>query len=209
MKVNAFIEAMNFRHACKVFDRNKKILPCDFEVILESARLTPSSFGLQPTRLMVIKDIALREKMKPICWNQEQITSASELVVFTSKVADLRAPSHYINEEISRRISTPEAIQAYQNRFRGFLIANDLLGENLIHWTSKQAYLMASSMMNAAAFIGIDSCPIEGFDQKLLEELFEIDSFAQRIVLIVAFGYRVHSQGQRYRLSLEELVEYK
>lgn len=209
MENNAFIDAMNFRHACKVFDKNKKISPYDFEVILESSRLTPSSFGLEPTRLVVVRDKALREKMKPICWNQDQITSASELVVFKSKVADLKAPSHYISEELSHRMSTFEAIQAYQERFKGFLTANDLLGENIINWTSRQAYLMASSMMNAAAFIGIDSCPIEGFEQGLLEKLFEIDSFAERIVLIVAFGYRINPQGLRYRLSLDELVEYK
>lgn len=210
MKTNAFINAMNFRHACKVFDTNKKICTDDFEIILESGRLSPSSFGLEPTRMVVVRDKALREKMKPLCWNQEQITSASELVVFKSRVADLKAPTDYVSRLVSRRMAQKEKYDAYQQRIRGFLVANDLLGEEIIHWTSRQAYLMASSMMNCAAFMGIDSCPMEGFEQKPLEELFEIDTFKERIVLIVSFGYRLYDQpDKKYRLDKDELIEYK
>ncbi|PAF44010.1 NAD(P)H-dependent oxidoreductase [Helicobacter sp. 11S02596-1] len=210
MKANVFIDAMNFRHACKIFDNNKKISPDDFEVILESGRLSPSSFGLEPTRMVVVRDRALREKMKPLCWNQDQITTASELVVFKSMIADLKAPTNYVSRVVSRRMAQKEKYDAYQQRIRGFLIANDLLGEEIIHWTSRQAYLMASSMMNCAAFMGIDSCPIEGFEKKPLEELFGTDTFKERITLIVAFGYRLNPQPDtKYRLSQDELIEYK
>ncbi|PAF52081.1 NAD(P)H-dependent oxidoreductase [Helicobacter sp. 13S00477-4] len=208
--MNTFVEAMNFRCACKIFDKNKKIPIEDFEVILEAGRLTPSSFGLEPTRLMVIRDIHLREEMKPLCWNQEQITSASELVVYKSKVADLKAPTHYTNVMVGRRMGTKEAYEAYGKRIRGFLLDNDLLDEHIINWTSRQAYLMASSMMNAAAFIGIDSCPMEGFEQAKLEKLFGIDTFKERIVLIVAFGYRLNELSpKKYRIQMDELIEYK
>ncbi|PAF41216.1 NAD(P)H-dependent oxidoreductase [Helicobacter sp. 11S03491-1] len=209
MKINAFIDAMYFRHACKIFDKNKKISKEDFEIILESGRLSPSSLGLEPTRMLVIKNSALREKMKPLCWNQEQITTASELVVFKSKVADMKAPTNYTRTMVARRMEG-EKCDAYQERIKGYLLDNDLLGENIINWTARQAYLMASSMMNCAAFMGIDSCPMEGFEQKLLEKFFEIDSFKERIVLIVAFGYRFNEQPiQKYRLSKDELIEYK
>lgn len=211
MKQNNFIEIMHFRHACKIFDANQKISPEDFEVILEAGRLSPSSFGLEPTRMVVVRDKSLREKMKPLCWNQEQITTASELVVFKSRVADLKAPTNYVSKMVARRSSKDtSAYEAYQQRIRGFLVANDLLGENIINWTSRQAYLMASSMMNCAAFLGIDSCPIEGFERGGIEELFGIDTFKERIVLMVPFGYRLNEQpSKKFRLSLDELVEYK
>lgn len=211
MKQNNFIEILHFRHACKIFDANKKISPEDFEVILEAGRLSPSSFGLEPTRMVVVRDKSLRKKMKPLCWNQEQITTASELVVFKSRVADLKAPTDYVGKMVARRTNKDSsAYEAYQQRIRGFLVANDLLGENIINWTSRQAYLMASSMMNCAAFLGIDSCPIEGFERGAIEELFGIDTFKERIVLMVPFGYRLNEQPSRkFRLSLDELVEYK
>ncbi|PAF53626.1 NAD(P)H-dependent oxidoreductase [Helicobacter sp. 13S00482-2] len=211
MKQNNFIDILRFRHACKIFDTSKKISSEDFELILESGRLSPSSFGLEPTRLMIIRDKDLKEKMKPLCWNQEQITTASELVVFKSKVADLKAPSDYVDKMVSRRMANDKsAYEAYKQRIRGFLVANDLLGENIINWTARQAYLMASSMMSCAASLGIDSCPMEGFEQSSLEKLFGIDTFKERIVLIVPFGYRLKEQpASKYRISIDELVEYK
>lgn len=211
MDRDSFRKMLYFRHACKIFDVNKKISTEDFEFILEAGRLSPSSFGLEPTRMMVIRDKALREKMKPLCWNQEQITTASELVVFKSRVADLKAPTNYVSAMVARRSDkASSAYTAYQQRIRGFLVANDLLGENIINWTSRQAYIMASSMMNCAAFLGIDSCPIEGFERGPIEELFGIDTFKERIVLMVPFGYRLNEQPPRkFRLSLDELVEYK
>ncbi|MDO7253858.1 nitroreductase family protein [Helicobacter cappadocius] len=211
MRQNNFIDILHFRHACKVFDTNKKISPEDFELILEAGRLSPSSFGLEPTRLMIIRDKNLREKMKPLCWNQEQITTASELVVFKSRVSDLKAPTNYVSTMVSRRMGGDKSTyEAYQQRIRGFLVANDLLGENIINWTARQAYLMASSMMNCAAFLGIDSCPIEGFERTPIEKLFGIDTFKERVVLIVPFGYRLKEQpSKKYRISMDELVEYK
>lgn len=207
--MNNFISAMNFRHACKVFDNNKKITKEDFETILEAGRLTPSSFGLEPTRLIVLQNNEIREKIKPLCWNQEQITTSSQVVVFKSKVADLQADTNYVFNHINQRMKDEAKTKAYLQRFGNFLINNNITTENMIHWTAKQAYLMASSMMNCAAFMGIDSCPMEGFDQKKLEEFFNIDTFSERIVLIVAFGYRVNPQSQQYRISMQELVEYK
>ncbi|PAF47307.1 hypothetical protein BKH46_04280 [Helicobacter sp. 12S02634-8] len=210
MEENQFIQAMNFRHACKAFDTNKQIPKEDFEVILRSGQLSPSSLGLEPTRMVVVRNKGLREAMKPLCWNQDQITSASELVVFKSLIAPLRAPSNYVRRLVSRKMAQKEKFEAYCQRIEGFLRDNDLLGENMIHWTARQAYLMASSMMNCAAFMGIDSCPIEGFEQRKLEELFAIDRGLEQIVLLVAFGYRLHPQpAEKYRLDIHELVTYQ
>lgn len=79
--MNKFLEAMRFRHACKIFDENKKIDEDKFLDILESGRLSPSSMGMEPTRFVIIENTQLKEKLRILCWNQVQITSAAKVVV--------------------------------------------------------------------------------------------------------------------------------
>ncbi|OBV28687.1 hypothetical protein BKN38_09225 [Helicobacter sp. CLO-3] len=205
--MNEFLQAMRFRHACKKFDASKKIAKEDFDAILESGRLTPSSFGLEPTRLLVVRDEKMRERVRKACWDQAQITDSSEIVIYVSKIADMQATSNYVAQSFSRKLGKDIAqLSAYQERFGGFLRANGYVDANSIFaWSSRQAYLMASSMMDCAAFMGIDSCAIEGFDRDMLESCLGLDTFAER----VAFGYRVADPAQKApRISIDELVRY-
>lgn len=207
---NAFLDAMRARFACKSFDPTKEISLQDFEEILEAGRLTPSSFGLEPTRILVIENKALRKEMQSLCWNQTQITDSSKLVVLTSKVLDMDHRSNYVNRMISRKVKDPEALVAYSKRYGTFLANNDYKeAQSIYHWTSKQAYLIASSMMNCASFLHIDSCPIEGFEKKPLEKLLGLDPFSEQISLLIAFGYHAKKPEKRApRLSKHEFVKY-
>ena len=196
---NDFLEAMRFRHACKVFDTNKKISQEHLDIIIESGRLTPSSFGLEPTRLLILRDKDIRQNLKPLCWDQAQITDCSEVVVYLSKIADMAHTSNYATQMFERKVggSKPEEVRAklkaYKDeRYAGFLAKNGYVDSSSIyHWSAKQAYLMASSMMNCAAYLGIDSCAIEGFDKDDVEAFLGLDRAKEQVALLICFGYRV------------------
>jgi nitroreductase len=189
-----------------MFDEQRRIPTDTLESIIEAGRLTPSSFGMEPTRLMVIGSDELKVKLRPHCWNQVQITSASEVVIYLSK-RDLRSTNPYVKEMFSRRGLPKEALDKYLEVYANHL--DHLSDEMLTAWSMKQAYLMASSMMNSAAMMQIDSCPIEGFIKKEVEDLLEIDTKEYEVALITTFGYRVNEQSKRIRLSRDEIVRFR
>ncbi|RAX55141.1 NAD(P)H-dependent oxidoreductase [Helicobacter sp. 16-1353] len=207
--MNDFLKAMDFRHACKIFDENKKIPESQFLDILESGRMSPSSMGMEPTRILVIRDENLKKRLREACWNQVQITSCAELVVLKSLISPLIVPSNYVDSMSLRRGKTQEQRDSWKKLYKDFLEKKEAKGESIANWSAKQAYIMASSMMNCAAFMGIDSCAIEGFETDLVHKILEIDTFKEFVSLILPFGYRIKEQQRRYRLPLSELVEYK
>lgn len=207
--MNEFLKAMNFRHACKIFDENKSIPNEQFLDILESGRMSPSSMGMEPTRILVIRDKGLKEELRKACWDQVQITSCSELVVLKSLIYPLMPPSNYVNDMSFRRGKTQDKRDTWMKNYHNFLLKREAKGQSVENWVQKQAYIMASSMINCAAFMGIDSCPIEGFESDLINEVLQIDTFKECVSLVLPFGYRIKEQQKRYRLSLDELVEYK
>src|SRR5574344_3046239 len=97
-----FIEAMDFRHACKVFDDTKKISEEDMKYILEVGRKSPSSFGQEPWKFLVITNEELKAKIRPFCWDQVQVTSCSHLVVILAAIrseehtSELQSPDHLV-----------------------------------------------------------------------------------------------------------------
>ena len=196
---NPFLEVMRFRHACKVFDSSKKIPQNHLDIIIESGRLTPSSFGLEPTRLLIVRDDNIKQNLKPFCWNQAQITDSSEVVIYLSKIADMAHTTNYATQMFERKVggSNPQEVRAklkaYKDeRYAGFLAQNGYVdSRSIYHWSAKQAYLMASSMMNCAAFLGIDSCAIEGFDKDDVEAFLGLDTLKEQVALLICFGYRV------------------
>lgn len=212
MTHNAFIQAMEFRHACKKFDTNK-IIPDDaFHTILEAGRLTPSSFGLEPTRLVVVRNNTMRNQLKAVCWNQDQITDSSHVVLYLSKIMDMQHTSDYTTRMFLRKVGgDEEALKAYKDqRYAGFLRANGYDNpKDIFQWTARQAYLMASSMMNCAAFMGIDSCPIEGFEQDGVNKVLKLDTLKESVALLVTFGYRIAPPLKKSpRIDMQEFVRY-
>ena len=196
-----FLDMMNFRHACKLFDTNRKISEDDFKYILEAARLSPSSFGMEPWRFLVIENQKIKEDLKPLCWNQNQITTCSHLVIIKTDNKALK-DRDYILKMFKRRGLDEESTKAYIKRYENFL-----KNQNISCWSAKQCYIAAANMMSAAAFIGIDSCPIEGFDKDKVQKYLKVDGKNIEVVLILAFGYRVKNPSKKQRLSLEEIVE--
>ena len=204
---NQILEAMRFRYACKEFN-GAKIPQEDLEVILQAGLLAPSSFGLEHTRLLVVQDTEVKKTLQEASFNQKQITTSSEVVVFVGLIGALRTPSNYIDTMIRRKTGKDEAqYQAYKKAIESKI--NSLSDVELIHCSLKQSYLMAQAMMDAAAFLGIDSCPMEGFDKKAVERILGIDSFREQVSLIVPFGYRKAQPTQpKIRLNYDELIKF-
>lgn len=197
------LDGLNFRHACKIFDTEKKISNDDFEFLLQTARLAPTSFGMQGVRLLVITNSEIKQKLKPVCWNQNQIDTSSHLVIFLTKTQDLKPNSEYVKVRFAERGLSSEYQEAYLNRYKEFHEQQDTY-----QWGAKQAYILFSSMINAAAMIEIDSCPIEGFEKSNVEDILQIDTDQEEVVLLATFGYRVNEQPTKLRLPLDKISKY-
>ena len=202
-----YLEILKFRHACKIFDESKKIGAGEFDFILEAGRLSPSSTGLEQWDFLVVQNKELREKIKAVSWNQVQITSCSHLVVILAKIKEVKVGSSYIDKMIARRADKdPEAIAARQKFFLLSNFKND--DELTFQWSHEQCMIAATNMMNAAASLGIDSCPMEGFDRHALNEILGLDESEKRVAILVPFGYRLNPQPEKLRRQRAEVVTW-
>ncbi len=202
-----FSKAINFRHACKVFDENKKISDEDIRYILEAGRLSPSAFGMEGWKFLVITNQNLKEEMRPFCWNQTQITTCSHLVIILGAINSLKLESGIPQKRFQRRDLPGERIEQYIGVYKNYI---DAIGDDkdIFAWSSKQTYIAAANMMDAAAVLEIDSCPIEGFEKRKIDELLNLDTNEFQTSLILPFGYRVKPQPEKIRRNFDEVVEF-
>ncbi|WP_301194584.1 NAD(P)H-dependent oxidoreductase [uncultured Helicobacter sp.] len=207
--MNHFLESIYFRHACKLFDDKKKIPQEQFDEILEVGRMAPSSFGMEPTRLIVVRSEAAKEALRPLCWDQPQITTASEVVVFKSLQNDLVPPSEYAKQNALRRKIDLSKYETFSKRLGDYLQSRGFVDEKIAYWSALQAYITATYMVAYASYLNIDTCYIEGFEKNKVEELYGLDTFKEQVSLIVCFGYRGKEQQQRFRIGIDEFVQYK
>ncbi len=205
---NKFLEAMDFRHACKVFDESKKISDEEMRFIAEMGRKSPSSFGMEPWKFLVITNEELKKKLRPFCWDQVQITSCSHLVVILAAIEAVKPESGEVLKKFSRREMPKEQLDFYMQLYTNHLQDTLSSDEKIYAWTSKQTYIALANMMTGAAYLHIDSCPIEGFEKSKVEEVLNIDTKQYQLSVIVPFGYRLHERSQQLRSPYEEVVEY-
>ncbi len=203
-----FTQAMEFRHACKKFDPEKKIPDETFQQILEYGRMSPSSFGMEHWRFKVVQDPELRQKLRKACWNQAQVTDASHVVVICAITKDVEPGSDYVKKIFRRRGLDAEAEAAYLERYANFHRDEVEPYMSTYAWSAKQCYIALANMMTGAAALGIDSCPLEGISKKGVEEVLNIDTSREEVAVVVAFGYRDWEQPAHLRQELGALVEY-
>jgi nitroreductase len=199
---NQFEEALHFRHSCKLFDTAKKITEEDLHFILDAGRLAPSSFGMEGWEFRVVQDGTLKEQLKPLCWDQPQITTCSDLVVLLSR-KNMRSTNPYVVEQFRPR---GEHFERYLQVYHDFVDPRS--DEEINCWSGKQVYIASGFIMMAAASIEIDSCPIEGFDKEKVEALLGIDTENFEIQHLIALGYRVNEQPPRHRRPFEDVVRF-
>lgn len=205
---NEFMNAMDFRHACKVFDESKKISDEDMNFILEAGRKSPSSFGMEAWKFLVITNAELKAKLRPSCWDQVQITSCSHLVVVLAGIESVKVESGEVKKRFARRDMPQEKLDMYMGLYAEHLKETLSSDENIYAWTARQSYIAAANMMTGAATLRIDSCPIEGFDKKAVEETLGLDTTKFQVAMLLPFGYRINPQSEQLRLPFDEVVEY-
>ncbi|MCG3669519.1 NAD(P)H-dependent oxidoreductase [Aliarcobacter butzleri] len=205
-----FMEAMDFRHACKIFDETKKISDEDMRFILEVGRKSPSSFGQEGWKFLVITNEELRAKLRPFCWDQPQITTCSHLVIILAAIEAVKPESGIPALRFARREMPQEKKDFYNKLYKDHLTVTKVLDsdENVYSWTARQTYIAAGNMMTAAAIKGIDSCPIEGFDKAKVEEVLGLDTKKFQLSMVLPFGYRINPQSTQMRLPFEEVIEF-
>ncbi len=195
--------SLYFRHACKRFDPEREIPEADLRFILEAGRLAPSSFGMEPWRFIVIRDQELKEKLRPVCWDQPQITDCSDLVVIAGQIAAVADPDYY--EAMFRRRGLPEEMtRAYIERYETYI------GKlhSLVGWVAKQCYIAADHMMIYGALTGVDSCPIEGFEPRKVDKILGLDRKKERTTLLLPLGYRLQEPPEKKRRPFDEVVSF-
>ncbi len=213
------LNAFNFRHATKEFDATKKVSDEDMKFILETAHLSPSSFGFEPWHFIVVQDKELRELLKPVAWGAPlKLDTASHFVLGLSMKAPMvKHDSEYIMHMMKDVKQLPqEVIDMYSTFYREFQERDfDLdTDKKLFDWSSKQTYIALGNMMTAAALTGIDSCPIEGFHQEkaeaLLKDKFGVDTDKYGLSFMAAFGYRkADPEFGKSRRNFEDIVTFK
>ncbi len=216
--IEAIRRAQQFRHACKDFDVNKIIDPEVFKTILDAGRLSPSSFGFEPWRFLVVQNPEIRQALKAVTWGgQNQIPHCSHLVVYLAKKKPLMDPdSHYIRNFMREVQQFPDKIIALRDRrYRNFL-KNDFAlydrPELMFAWACRQVYIALANMMTSAALLEVDSCPMEGFDAEAMNEaaveFLGMNSSEYGVACLCAFGYRVREPRQKTRQPEELVVKW-
>jgi nitroreductase len=183
------IEALEWRYACKKFDANKRISDTDLDTILDSIQLTPSSYGLQPIKVLLIETKELREQIKPIAWNQAQVVDASHLLVFCHYTA---LSESYIDQHVSLMANTRnlpiEKLQGFGTHVKSSIATMD--ADHVNQWTGKQTYIALGQVLLSCALLKIDATPMEGFDRKALDELLDLSKDGLSTSLLCPIGYR-------------------
>jgi len=215
---DTLLQALQFRHAAKRFDPERRIADADFDAILEAGRLSPSSFGQEHWRFLVVQDPTLRDKLKAHAWGaQGQLPTASHFVLILARTAsEMRFDSGYIDHHLREVEQLPPEVVERKRGMIGSFQAKDfkLLDDEraMWDWAAKQCYIALANMMTAAALLGIDSCPMEGFEPEpmnaLLKEHMGIDTARARLAVMVAFGYRAQPQGPKRRQRRDDVVQW-
>lgn len=187
--MNKFIEDANWRYATKKFDASKKIATQDLEILKEAIRLSASSYGLQPYKILIIENPEIRAKLQPVAWGQSQVVDASQLIVFANitNFGDTEIDAFIKNMTETRGITT-ESVQGYADFMKSKI--STLSEDQRNVWTSKQTYIALTNLMNAAAELKIDVTPMEGFETEKFNEILGLDKLGLNAALIATIGYR-------------------
>ncbi len=198
MKAKELIHQMKWRYAAKRMN-GQKVPEAKLDNILEAIRLSASSFGLQPYKVVVIENPELRDKIQLVAHNQPQIHEASHILVFAAwKDIDEPAVDKFISNVSKIRELPVESLQGYKNAILRKVVANT--PEENFNWASRQAYLALGTGLVAAAVEQVDATPMEGFDAIALDELLGLQKKGLRSVAILALGYRDENKDQLSQL---------
>lgn len=202
--------ALDWRYATKAFDPARAI-PADLWSALEHALvISPSSFGLQPWKFIVVTDPAVRAKLLPLSWNQSQVVDCSHHVVFAlRKGVDEAWVDKFFARHMEVRGDTPQALAGYRGMMSGFVKSMHSAGQ-VDAWATKQLYIALGQFMASAALLGVDTCPMEGINPTGYDEVLGLTGTEFATVVSCAAGYRLptdrHGLAAKVRFSASEVI---
>lgn len=185
---------LGWRYATKVFDTTKQIPEEDWKTLENALVMCPSSFGLQPWKFFIVTDPSVKTKLRAASWNQAQISDASHVVVFAIK-KDLCATDIdcFVARTAEVRGTTVEALAGFRKMLVGTMTNPSI---NINEWAHRQVYLAIGFFMASAAMLGIDVCPIEGFEPPKYDDILGLESLGYNSSVVAAAGYR--SSNDKY-----------
>ena len=208
----AILDAYQFRHACKAYDPARKISDDDFRFILETGRLSPSSFGLEPWRFVVVQEPQTRALIRDMAWGaREKVMECSHFVVILARQPAMLSPDGDYLPRFMREVQhlPEEAVQMRLRFFRNFSEKDfELVGHPraFYDWACKQTYIALGNMLTAAAMIGVDSTAIEGFPLEAMNSALAArglyDPAQFKLSVMAAFGYRLNAPQPKTRQRL-------
>ena len=204
------LERLQWRYATKQFDPSKKIDAETWSAIEDSLVLTPSSFGMQPWKFFVITDPAVRQQLLEHSWKQVQVVDASHVVVLAiKKTVDDAEVDRYIASTAEIRGVEPESLEGFGKVIKGFLSNPEL---DKTDWAARQVYIALGQLMTAAALLGVDACPMEGFIPAKYDEVLGLDKTDYASVLVCPMGYRLdedkYATQAKVRYPKAEMVQH-
>lgn len=208
IEVEHLLNNLKWRYAVKKFDPSKKIEPAAWSALEHATIHAPSSFGLQPWRFIQVADPEVRRKLRAASWNQAQITDASHLLVFARRTKVSQAEVDAYVESISAiRGVARESLAEYRSMMLGFA---QKPGLDAGAWAGKQVYIALGVFLTSAAMLGIDTCPMEGFDPAQYDEILGLPAMNLAATVVATAGYRAsddqHSTLKKVRFHESEVI---
>ena len=205
-------DALQWRYATKSFDPAHKISAETWAALEKSLVLSPSSFGLQPYKFLIITSAAVREKLLPATWGQRQVVDCSHYVVFTARTAMAAEQIDALIARIAAVRGIPaESLKGYREMMIGSVV-NGSISKIIPEWATRQAYIAIGNLMTSAAVIGVDACPIEGFEPEKYDDILNLKGSGFASVVCCALGHRAandkHAALAKVRLPDEELIRH-
>ena len=204
------IDQYKWRYATKKFDAKKKISDSNIELIKESISLAPTSYGLQLFKVIIVENQEIKNKLKKASYNQSQISDASHIFVFCNSTKIIGDDiDTYIKNKSSIQNKPISEISGYGDFLKTTLLKKE--HKKVSIWTANQVYIALSHLMTFCPSIGIDSCPVEGFDSYKYNEILNLNNRNLNSTVVAAVGYRSNKDSSQYekkiRKSNDELFE--
>ena len=204
------IDCLQWRYATKGFDPAAKIPAADWQALEQALILTPTSYGFQPYRFVVVTDQATKEQFVPHSWNQKQPAECSHFVVFAAKESVTEADvDHYLARVAEVRGLAVETLAGFKKALSGDILHGPR-SKSQHEWATRQAYIALGNFMTAAALVGVDTCPMEGINPAKYDEIIGLPARGYRTVVACAAGFRSptckYAATPKVRFSAEELI---
>ncbi len=210
---DTLLAQLNWRYATKKFDPARKISAADWAALEQALILTPTSYGLQPYKFLVLTDLDLRAQLVPVSWGQTQPVDCSHYVVFAARAQNTEADvDHYLARMAEVRGTTAQALDGFKKILIGDVV-HGVRGQTALEWATRQAYIALGNFMTAAALVGVDTCPMEGFERPRYDEILDLPAQGFRAVVACAAGYRSaedkYAALPKVRFPAGELIEHR